>query len=107
MTKGKRIAIWTIVGIAVLAAVAEFAYLKRRQPVTLRGAVLRQDQDPNRQLPLSDVQITAINALGSGTSISDSSGLFSLTLPKGLRRRQQVVLKFRRENYRPLDVNDF
>jgi len=107
MTKGKTIAMWTIVGIAVLAAVSAIAYLKRRQPVTLRGAVLRQDQDPNRQLPLSDVQITAINALGSGTSKSDSAGFFSLTLPKGLRRRQQVVLKFRREDYRPLDVNDF
>ncbi|MGA8270392.1 MAG: hypothetical protein WB919_02465 [Candidatus Sulfotelmatobacter sp.] len=107
MTKGKTIAIWAIVGVAILAAVAEFAYLKRRQPVTLRGAVLRQDQDPNRQLPLSDVQITAINALGSGTSKSDPAGFFSLTLPKGLRRRQQVVLKFRREDYQPLDVNDF
>jgi hypothetical protein len=107
MTKGKTIAVWTILGVAVLAAVSAIAYLKRRQPVTLRGAVLRQDEDANRQLPLSDVQITAINALGSGTSKSDSAGFFSLTLPKGLRRRQQVILKFRHEEYRPLDVNDF
>ncbi len=106
MTRGK-IATWTLVSIAVLAAISAIAYLKRRQPVTLRGAVLRQDHDPNRQLPLADVQITAINALGSGTSKSDQSGFFTLTLPKGLRRRQEVLLKFRHEDYRPLNVDDF
>jgi hypothetical protein len=107
MTKGKTIATWTILSVALLAAISAIAYLKRRQPVTLRGAVLRQDYDPNRQLPLADVQITAINALGSGTSKSDSSGFFTLTLPKGLRRRQSVLLKFRHQDYQPLDVNDF
>jgi hypothetical protein len=107
MTKGKTIATWTILTISLLAAISVIAYLKRRQPVTLRGAVLRQDPDPNRQLPLADVQITAINALGSGISKSDQLGFFTLTLPKGLRRRQEVLLKFRHPDYRPLDVNDF
>jgi hypothetical protein len=92
--------------LAILAASA-IAVLGRRPPVTLRGAVLRADSDPNRQLPLADVQIVATNELGSGTSKSDSSGLFTLTLPKGLRRRQAVLLSFRHEEYRPLDVNDF
>jgi hypothetical protein len=107
MTKGKTIATWTILTIALLAAISVIAYLKRRQPVKLRGAVLRQDPDVNRQLPLADVQITAINALGSGISKSDQLGFFTLTLPKGLRRRQEVLLKFRHPDYRPLDVNDF
>jgi hypothetical protein len=107
MTKGKTIATWTILTISLLAAISVIAYLKRRQPVTLRGAVLRQDPDPNRQLPLADVQITALNALGSGISKSDQLGFFTLTLPKGLRRRQEVLLKFRHPDYRPLDVNDF
>jgi hypothetical protein len=96
------ITIATVVALGVTAAI-----LGRRKPVTLKGAVLRRDRDPNRQLPLGDVQITAINALGSGEARSDSSGYFALTLPKGLRRRQQVVLKFRRTGYVPLDVNDF
>jgi hypothetical protein len=105
MTKGKTIATFTVLIVAIAAAVSAIAF--RRQPVTLRGAVLRQDRDPNRQLPLADVQITAINALGSGASKSDSSGFFTLTLPKGLRRRQAVLLKFRDQDYQPLDVNDF
>jgi hypothetical protein len=106
MTKRKTIAIWTIL-LAIVVAASAVALLHRRQPVTLRGAVLRQDRDPNRQLPLADVQIVATNALGSGTSKSDSSGFFTLTLPKGLRRRQAVLLTFRHGDYQPLDINDF
>lgn len=107
MTRRKAIATWAVLIVAILAAVSTIALLRHRRPVTLRGAVLRQDHDPNRQLPLADVQITAVNALGSGTSKSDSSGFFTLTLPKGLRRRQEVLLTFRQEGYHPLDLNDF
>jgi hypothetical protein len=104
MSSGKTIAsALTVVGIVVLAIVI----LHRRQPVTLTGAVLQMDRDPNKQLPLADVQITAINALGSGHAVSNPSGFFSLTLPKGLRRRQQVVLQFRHKDYQPLDLNDY
>jgi hypothetical protein len=107
MSRRKTIAIWAAVILATLAAASAVAVLSRRRPVTLKGAVLRQDADPNRQLPLADVQITAVNALGSAASKSDSSGFFTLTLPKGLRRRQEVILSFRHKDYRPLDVNDF
>jgi hypothetical protein len=107
MTNGKKIAIWAIVALGILATVLAVVFLTRRKPVILRGAVLRQDADPNKQLPLSDVQITAINVLGSGHAQSDSLGFFSLTLPTGLRRRQPVLLQFRRKDYKPLDWDDF
>jgi hypothetical protein len=96
------------ISLAVIAALGvTAAILGRRKPVTLKGAVLRRAPDPNGQLPLADVQITAINALGSGKARSDSSGYFAITLPKGLRRRQQVVLQLHRDGYEPLKVNDF
>jgi hypothetical protein len=104
MSRGKIIALAVV---AVLVAGGIVGYRHRRRPVTLRGAVLREDNDPNRQLPLADVEITATNALGSATTKSDSAGLFALTLPKGLRRRQAVLLTLRREDYQPLDINDF
>jgi len=107
MDRGKTTTTWLILVLGILGTVLTILLLHRRQPVTLRGAVLQQDRDPNKQSPLADVQITAINALGSGHSTSDSSGSFSLTLPKGLRRRQQVVLQFRRKDYQPLDTDDF
>jgi hypothetical protein len=104
MSTRKAIAI-TVAAVVALGVAA--AILGRRKPVTLKGAVLRQDPDPNRQLPLADVEITAINALGSGKTKSDSAGYFTITLPKGLRRRQQVELRLRRDGYEPLDVDDF
>ena len=107
MSSRRTIAAWVIAVFVVLVAGLAVIFLHRRQPVTLRGAVLQQDRDPNKQLPLADVEIVATNALGSGTSVSNSSGFFSLTLPKGLRRRQQVVLQFRRKDYQPLNVDDF
>ena len=105
MAKRAQIALWVIAGIAVAAAVILLTH--RRQPVTLRGSVLRQDVDVNRQLPLADVEITAINSLGSAKSRSDALGFFSLTLPKGLRRRQPVLLQFRYKNYKSLDWDDY
>src|SRR3981081_1302433 len=107
MSKRKRVAIWAAVGFVIFGITLTIVLSHRRQPVTIRGAVLRQDKDPNKQLPIADVQITATQALGSGSSKSDSSGFFSLTLPKGLRRRQPVLLQFRRKDYQPLDWDDF
>src|SRR5580698_391981 len=107
MNRRKTITIWGVSILAILAVTSAIVLLSRTRPVTLRGAVLRQDGDPNRQLPLADVQIVATNALGSGTSKSDSSGYFTLALPKGLRRRQAVLLEFRHDGYQPLDLNDF
>ncbi len=96
-----------MVAFALLGTILAFALLHRRQPVTLRGAVLRDDKDPNKQLPISNVQIVATNALGSANTRSEPTGFFSLTLPKGLRRRQQVLLQFRHKDYQPLDWNDY
>jgi len=105
MTKRKQIMTWIVVG--SLGAGLTIALATRRQPVILRGSVLRQDVDPNKQLPLAEVEITAINGLGSSKSKSDALGFFSLTLPKGLRRRQPVLLQFRHKDYKSLDWDDF
>jgi hypothetical protein len=107
MTRGQKIGAGAIVICGILAVGSAIALLHRRQPVVLKGAVLRQDRDPNMQLPIANVQITASNGLGSGTSTTDAAGFFSLTLPKGLRRRQPVVLQFRNKDYRPLQWDDF
>jgi hypothetical protein len=108
MTGGRKIAIWagviaTLAGI--LAAVLIAAHKAR--PVTIKGAVLSQDADAQKQLPIADVQITASNGTAVSTSKSDPSGLFSLTLRRGLRRRQPVTLQFRHPDYQPLDLNEF
>ncbi|MGH9497963.1 MAG: hypothetical protein ACRD3L_02365 [Terriglobales bacterium] len=98
--------IWTIVALGVMGAVVA-GFLMHRRPIVLKGTVLRQDSDPNKQLPIGNVEITATNGIGIGTIKSDPSGFFHITLPKGLRRRQPVTLEFRHANYQPLTVHDF
>ena len=107
MTRGKKITLWAVVSLGILGAIFAAVFFGRRKPVVLKGAVLREDQVPNRQLPLADVEITATNAWGSAYARSDAQGFFSLTLPIGLRRRQPVLLQFRLKDYEPLNWNDF
>jgi hypothetical protein len=107
MTRGKKITLWGFVSLGILGMTFAAVYFSRRKPVVLRGAVLREDSDPNKQLPLPGVAITASNGLGSAHAQSNVQGFFSLTLPKGLRRRQPVLLQFRLKDYKPLDWNDF
>jgi hypothetical protein len=106
MTSRKKITVWAVLVLAILGVIAIVVFYSRR-PVTLRGAIVQTDRDPNKQLPLANVEVTAINSQGSSTTKSNSSGFYRLTLPKGLRRRQPVVLQFRHKDYQPLDWDDF
>jgi hypothetical protein len=108
MTRGRKIVIWVLVvatGAGVLAAV--LVAIHKAKPITIKGAVLSQDPDPQKQLPIADVQITGTDGSAVSSCKSDSSGLFSLTLRRGLRRRQPVTLQFRHPDYQPLDLNEF
>jgi hypothetical protein len=108
MTRGPKIAIYAFVIAALVGGVAAvLVAVHRAQPITIKGAVLSQDADPQKQLPIADVQVTGTSGLAVSSSKSDSSGYFSLTLRRGLRRRQPVILRFRHPDYQPLDLNEF
>jgi hypothetical protein len=108
MTSGRKIVIWAL-AIAVVAGAlaAVLVALHKAQPITIKGAVLSQDPDPQKQLPLADVEITGTDGSTASRAESDSSGFFSLTLRRGLRRRQPLTLHFRHAGYQPLDLNEF
>src|SRR5262249_36677807 len=89
------------------ASALTVALLHRRRPVKLKGVVLRQDSDPNKQLPIAGVEITAANSFASVSAHSDPSGYFSLSLPEGLRKREPVTMQFRHKDYQPLTLHDF
>src|SRR6202451_3001350 len=108
MTSGRKTVIWAI-AIAGLAGAltAVLVAIHKAQPITIKGAVLSQDADPQKQLPIADVEITGTDGSTVRTSESDASGFFSLPLRRVLRRRQPLTLHFRHPGYQPLDLNEF
>src|SRR6202046_3723744 len=108
MTWKRKVAIWAFAVASVAGGVVAVSIaIHRAQPITIRGAVLSADDDPQKQLPIGDVQITGTNGSAVSNSKSDPSGFFSLTLRPGLRRRQPLMLQFRHPDYKPLDLNEF
>jgi len=84
-----------------------FTIIRKHRRVTITGAVLRQDADPNKQSPITGVRVTAITGTTASNTISDQLGQFSLTLPKGFRRHQAITLDFQHADYQTLTMHDF
>lgn len=106
MTKNRKITLWVMLTVVVLAT-ATLLFFRRqlRGPATITGAVMVQDADSRKQLPIADVDVTALNNLAVGPAKSDSAGFFKLTLRKSVLRRQLVKLQFRHPKYEPLDMD--
>lgn len=109
MNKSPRIITWIALAAVVGATLAAILFLRfhRRKPISLRGAVIRQDTDAGRELPIADVVITAANRFGTVTAASDSSGFFGITLPGVVLRGQAVTLRFEHPDYQRLVLNEF
>jgi len=107
MTRAHKIEAWIAAVVIPLVAIAAFAIIRwqKQKAVVLHGAVIVQDLDTRRQLPIGGVVVSAGNP-ATATAKTDSSGYFSLTLPKPIRRGHPIVLHFRHSQYRPLDQQD-
>lgn len=106
MTGRGRTVAWAVTAAVLVAALSTtvfFSFVRHRKPLVLRGAVMMQDTDPRKELPIADVEITAAYGLADAAAKSDSSGFFGLKLLKGVRRGQPITLQFRHPDYRPLD----
>ncbi len=108
MSVATKLAAWTALLLLVAAGLWFTAsVIRKERRITLRGVVLRQDSDPSKQVPVADANITAVTGGTSSDAKSDESGHFSVTLPRGFRRRQPVTLQFEHQNYQPLELSDF
>jgi hypothetical protein len=107
MSGGRKIAAWTV-GILILGTgltVGLIARFRSLRPITLQGAVVTEDADPDKQLPVSNVSVSATaDTLIVGDGVSDAAGYFKLTLRQGVRRGQLIKLRFRQADYVPLDL---
>lgn len=103
-----KVAVWlAVIAGGVVLTLAIVRHIHRTYQITLQGAIIRQDKDPNKQLPIADVRVTAITGFNTSRAKSDSSGFFAVTLPRGFRRKQPVVLEFSHPDYHALTLNEF
>jgi hypothetical protein len=92
------------IGVAIAVAAAVTAVKMRRASVTLTGVVLRQDQDPRKQLPIPNVKITVTEGDRNAKGHTEASGLFHFNLPKDGWRDRPVTLTFWHADYQPVTI---
>jgi hypothetical protein len=108
MVQGRNAILWTIVAslgsvLAIFLMVAMYRNYDLR-PIVLRGAVIKQDDDPIKQSPIMDVDISEANGLATTSTKSSFVGDFTLPLLRGVGRNQSVTLRFLHSDYQPLDL---
>ena len=110
MLQGRKAIVWTIVAslgslLAIFLAVTFFRNYQRR-PTLLRGAVIKQDDDPIKQSPVMDVEISEANGLAASTTKSDFMGSFTIPLLRGVGKSDSVTLRFLHPDYVPVDLTE-
>ena len=94
-----------VVAILVAAGAVTWGVLHRiNKPISLMGAIVKEDTDPRKQSPITDVDVSVAGNLALGSVRSDFSGYFKLSLRPRLKRGQPITLQFRHKDYKPLDL---
>jgi hypothetical protein len=110
MLRGRTAILWTIVASlgSLLAAFLGVSFFRnyQRRPIMLRGAVIKQDNDPIKQTPIMDVDISEANGLASTSTKSNFVGYFTLPLLRGVGQNESVTLRFLHPDYVPLDLTE-
>lgn len=106
MARRRKVIIWTMS--VILSAIAITAVLRLRfdetHPQILQGAVVREDTDPHKELPLEGAIVSVRNGPLSISTKSDVSGYFTLALPRGRYWRKQLRLEFQHPDYQSLSL---
>jgi hypothetical protein len=101
------IAVLAVIGGLALIIVTALVVRARRWNstlMTLQGAVIRKDSDTEKELPLSDTRVTLRRGATSVETYSDAMGAFKVKFPEVIWPGQTLSLSFRREGYKPLDM---
>src|SRR6516164_1340752 len=109
MFRTRKVAIWAlgIIGFGGVLAAAYFGFRLNRKyslPLTLKGAVIKQDYDPRKQSPIANVEVIWTDGLEVQDTRTDFSGGFTLTMPPGAKMGQPVRLVFRHPDFQPLEL---
>jgi hypothetical protein len=109
---GKKL-VWTIIAVAAAVAIGLVLFLRahrlrvisERLAVPIEGAVIQRDADPNKELPITDVVVTASDGTRSVATRSDAAGYFKLVLHKRVLSDQPITVTFRHPRYEPYDLS--
>lgn len=71
---------------------------------TIQGAVIRSDKDPQKEVPIAGVAVTASRGQISASTLTDASGYFKIIFPDVIWPGQTVYLRFRQPDYHPVDL---
>ena len=103
---GRKLIIWAVV-VGVVATVATVLIVRsnrwRPRIISIEGAIIRRDQDPNRRLPVANVTVTATDGLMIVNTRSDASGYFDLKFRENVWPGQTVTVSFRSPDYESYD----
>lgn len=108
MARGKKVGIGVaavVISAAIVAGIV-WSRIPKARAVTLKGAVIRRDADPNKEQPIADAQIIGSGGVATGTTQSDAAGYFSVTLRPGVKPGEPITLSFAHSGYRPLILRD-
>lgn len=90
----------------IVAAAAVIAYAIETRTVTLRGAVIRQSDDPMRRDPVAGALIVATDGSLVVKTKTDSNGAFAVTVRHSVLSRRPLTLDFTHGQYRPFHLFD-
>ncbi len=109
MTDVRNIAKWTVAVLSMAIVVGSLLFIIRQSrpkpPIRLTGITLRRDTDPRKQIPIADAEVTATTDFTVTKTVSDASGLFSLTLPAEEGEPQVAKLTFAHPGYLPFQIS--
>lgn len=103
MLRNEKTQIWAALATALVLVAGTTAFIiwQKKQPISIRGAIMVQDPDPRKQAPIAGVEVSADSDLAPLVAKSDGSGLFVLKLRKPIRRGHPITLRFAQAQYRP------
>jgi hypothetical protein len=103
---GRLAAVLAVLGVIVAACVGLAVSHYNKKPISLKGAVVKQDSDPMKESPITDVQISEAAGLATSDAKSNFTGYFTIPLRRGVGANQSITLRFRHPDYKPLDVTE-
>ncbi|MFZ0593816.1 MAG: carboxypeptidase regulatory-like domain-containing protein [Bryobacteraceae bacterium] len=113
MTRPLKISLGLTAILAVAAGIGIYLIrtgkirFSRVTPVALEGAVLRQDSDPRKQVPIEDAVVSVTGGMSYAETKSNASGLFRVTLRPGIKPGQTVNLRFSHPDYKPIEITEY